>query len=234
MVVVLISGNPIDLNWEHQNADALLQAWFPGEQGGKAIADVIFGNYNPSGRLPVTYYKSVQQIPAINDYSMKGHTYRYFDGEVLYPFGYGLSYTHFSYSNLRVSPGTGSTSGKVDMQADVTNTGSRAGDEAVQLYISKDKRDDISPIRQLKGFRKLSLKPGETRTVTFTLDPRSFALVDSRGDLRVDAGSYTIFIGGIQPEAKSIANAETTGVISGKVTLSGETNYLAKDRPYPH
>jgi beta-glucosidase len=234
MVVVLIGGNPIDLNWEHQNADALLQAWFPGEEGGTAVGDVLFGTYNPSGRLPVTYYKSISQVPDATDYAMKDRTYRYFTGEVLYPFGYGLSYTRFTYSGLKITPGDGKTNVKVTVTASVTNAGSRAGDEVAQLYVSKDARPGYAPLRQLKGIQRVNLKPGETRKVRFALTPTSLALVNERGDLVVDAGSYTLWVGGKQPEAKSIADATSTGIVTGKLTLSGSANYLAKDRPFPH
>ncbi len=234
MVVVLIGGNPIDLNWEDRNADALLQAWFPGEEGGTAVADVLSGAYSPSGRLPVTYYKSIEQVPDATDYSMKERTYRYFTGEALYPFGYGLSYTSFHYGDLAIAPDSGQTNGQIEVAAKVTNTGSRAGDEVAQLYVSKDERPDYAPMRQLRGIGRVSLKPGETGTVTFKLTPTDFALVNDKGDLAVSPGSYTIWVGGKQPEAKSIAQASTTGVVSGKVVLSGEANYLAKDRPFPH
>jgi len=232
MVIVMIGGNPIDLNWEHKNANALLQAWFPGEEGGTAVADVLWGKYNPAGRLPVTYYKSIDQVPDATDYSMKGRTYRYFTGEALYPFGYGLSYTSFKYGGLKVTP-EAKTDGEVEVAATVTNTGKRAGDEVVQLYVSKDERPDYAPMRQLRGVRRVSLKQGETKTVTFKLTPKDFALVNGKGDLAVGSGTYTIWVGGKQPEAKSVAQASTTGIVSGKVTLSGELNYLAKDRPFP-
>lgn len=234
MVIVLLGGNAIDLTWEHQNADAVVQAWFPGEDGAHAVADVLFGAYNPSGRLPVTYYKSIKQLPEATDYSMKDRTYRYFQGEVLYPFGYGLSYTSFTYSGLSITPGQASTDGEVEVTASVKNTGSRAGEEVAQLYISKDERPDYAPSRQLRGIKRVFLQPGETQTVRFTMKPNSFALVNDRGDLKVDPGSYTIWVGGKQPEAKSIAQATTTGQVSGKVALSGNPNYLAKDRPFPH
>lgn len=233
LVIVLIGGNPLDLNWEHANADALLQSWFPGQEGGTAVADVLFGKYNPSGRLPVTYYKSIEQLPDATNYAMKERTYRYFTGEALYPFGYGLSYTTFKYSSLAITPSKGTTDGSVSVTAKVTNVGKRAGDEVVQLYISKDERPDYAPLRQLRGIRRLSLKPGETGKVTFKLTPKDFALVNERGDLAVSPGSYTIWVGGRQPVAKSVAQAVTTGIVSGKVTLSGKVNYLAKDRPFP-
>jgi len=234
MVVVLIGGNAIDLTWEHKNADALLESWFPGEEGGTAVADVLFGTYNPSGRLPVTFYKSIEQLPDATDYSMKNRTYRYFSDQALYPFGYGLSYTRFAYSDLNITPSGTSTRATVEVTAKVTNVGHLAGDEVAQLYVASDQPRAIDPMRQLKGIRRVSLQPGEARTVRFTLPPKSFALVNEKGDLVVDAGSYTIWVGGKQPGAKSIAEATTTGVVSGKVVLSGNANYLAKDRPFPH
>lgn len=234
MVIVLVNGNAIDLNWEHQNADALLEAWFPGEEGGTAVADVLFGTYNPSGRLPVTFYKSIKQLPDATDYSMKDRTYRYFTDQALYPFGYGLSYTRFKYSGMTITPSGTDTKTTVEVTAKVTNVGSCAGDEVAQLYVASDRPRAIDPIRELKGIQRVTLQPGEARTVRFTLPPKSFALVNERGDLVVDPGSYTVWVGGKQPEAKSVADATTTGIVSGRVVLSGNANYLAKDRPFPH
>jgi len=233
MVVALIGGNAIDLTWVEKNADALIESWFPGQDGGTAVADVLFGTYNPSGRLPVTFYKSISQLPDATDYAMKDRTYRYFKGQVLYPFGYGLSYTSFKYSDLTITPRGADTKGTVLVTATVTNVGKRAGDEVAQLYVASDQPRSIDPMRQLKGIQRVTLKAGEMRTVKFTLPPKSFALVDEKGDLRVDAGAYTISVGGKQSGADSIADAITTGVVSGKVTLAGNTNYLAKDRPFP-
>jgi len=233
MAILLLGGNAVDLTWEHKNADALVHAWFPGEEGARAIADVLFGTYNPSGRLPVTFYESIKQLPEFTDYAMKGHTYRYFKGRALYPFGYGLSYTSFRYSDLAITPGATDTKGTVTVTAKVTNTGAKAGDEVAQLYVASDQPREFDPIKQLKGIQRVTLQPGESKTVSFTLPAKAFSLVDEKGDLRVDAGEFTISVGGKQPDAESVADATTTGVVSGKVKLTGDTNYLAKDRPFP-
>lgn len=231
MVVVLVGGNPIDLTWEHKNANALVESWFPGQEGGTAVADVLFGTYNPSGRLPVTFYKSIKQLPDATDYSMKDRTYRYFKGQVLYPFGYGLSYTSFKYSDLTLTQDALSTT--MVVTAKVTNTGSRAGDEVAELYVTRNDPRPIDPIRQLKGMQRVTLQPGESKTVKFELPQKAFALVDEKGDLRVDDGSFTISVGGKQPGADSIADASTTGIVSEKMSRGGGTVYLAKDRPFP-
>ena len=193
VVVVLLSGSALAVNWANENAPAILTAWYPGGEGGTAIADVLFGDYNPAGRLPVTFYKSVDQLPPFTDYSMAGRTYRYFKGEPLYPFGYGLSYTQFVYSNLRSKVGD-----SVKVTVDVKNAGEREGDEVVQLYLIDVAASAPVPIRTLVGFDRISLRPREKRTVTFTITPRQMSLIDNRGKRVIEPGEFVISAGGLR------------------------------------
>jgi len=215
VVVVLLSGSALAVNWANDHASAILQAWYPGGEGGVALADVLFGDYNPAGRLPVTFYKSVDQLPPFTDYSMQGRTYRYFKGEPLYRFGYGLSYTKFAYSNLRVKSAKIGESVKVTV--DVTNAGERDGDEVVQLYLSDVAASAPVPIRTLVGFERISLRPREKRTVTFTITPRQMSLIDNDGKRVIEPGEFRVHIGGNQ----------TSGLndpfkVSGKLTELAE------------
>ena len=196
VVVVLLSGSALAVNWANDNASAMLQAWYPGGEGGTAIADVLFGDYNPAGRLPVTFYKSVDQLPPFTDYSMQGRTYRYFKGEPLYPFGYGLSYTRFAYSNVRVK--SVKIGEPVKVVVDVTNAGEREGDEVVQLYLTDVAASAPVPIKTLVGFERISLRPQEKRTVTFTITPRQMSLIDNNDKRVIEPGEFLISIGGLR------------------------------------
>jgi beta-glucosidase len=197
VVVVLLSGSAVAVNWANDNVPAILAAWYPGGEGGTAIADVLFGNYNPAGRLPVTFYKSVDQLPPFTDYSMQGRTYRYFKGEPLYPFGYGLSYTRFDYSNLRFQSKTVKAGEPMKVSVDVTNAGDREGDEVVQLYLTDTAASAPVPIRTLVGFDRISLRPREKRTVTFTITPRQMSLIDDNGKRVIEPGEFSVIIGGL-------------------------------------
>ena len=196
VVVVLLSGSALAVNWANANVPAMLAAWYPGGEGGTAIADVLFGDYNPGGRLPVTFYKSVDQLPPFDDYSMQGRTYRYFKGEPLYPFGYGLSYTKFLYSNLRIAKSV-KAGEPVKVSVDVMNSGEREGDEVVQLYLTDTAASAPVPIRALVGFDRISLRPREKRTVTFTITPRQMSLIDDKGKRVIEPGEFSITIGGL-------------------------------------
>ena len=196
VVVVLLSGSAVAVSWANDHAPAILQAWYPGGEGGTAIADVLFGNYNPAGRLPVTFYKSVDQLPPFTDYSMQGRTYRYFKGEPLYPFGYGLSYTKFAYSNLRVKSVKAGEPAKVTV--DVTNAGEREGDEVVQLYLTDVAASAPVPIRTLVSFDRISLRPREKRAVTFTITPRQMSLIDNNDKRVIEPGEFLISTGGLR------------------------------------
>ncbi|HTW32402.1 MAG TPA: glycoside hydrolase family 3 C-terminal domain-containing protein, partial [Candidatus Sulfotelmatobacter sp.] len=198
LVVVLMNGSALGVNWEKAHANAVLEAWYSGEEGGAAIAKTLSGKNNPAGRLPVTFYKDVHQLPNFEDYSMQGRTYRYFEGEPLWPFGYGLSYTTFSYSNLTLPDEPINAGDPLNASVTVTNTGKLAGDEVVELYL---KFPDVAgaPIRALRGFQRVHLEPGASQTVAFHLNPRDLSMVTEIGDIVVPEGKYTISVGGGQP-----------------------------------
>lgn len=211
LVVVLQNGSAVAVNWSAANADAILEAWYPGQEGGTAIADVLFGDYNPAGRLPVTFYKSVDQLPEFTNYDMKGRTYRYFEGEPLYGFGYGLSYTTFGYKNLKVAKSL--AAGKdLTVSVDVTNTGTMDGDEVVQVYVKHINATVPVPLHALKGVDRITIKKGETRTVTFTLTPRELAVISDDNRRVVNPGTIRVFVGGGQPGSNGVsANVKVTG-----------------------
>ena len=198
LIVVLTSGSALAVNWAQEHAAAILQAWYPGEEGGAAIAEVLAGDYSPAGRLPVTFYKSMTQIPSFEDYSMKGRTYRYFNDTPLYPFGYGLSYTNFTYGNVQVDHPQIVASDEVTISADVKNTGAVAGDEVVELYLT---HPDVpgAPIRALTGFTRVRLNGNEQKTVRFVLRDRDLSVVDESGKRQIVPGTVSVWIGGGQP-----------------------------------
>ena len=213
IILVLLGGSAIAVNWADAHVSAILQAWYPGEAGGAALADVIFGDANPSGRLPVTVYKSVADLPPFSDYAMANRTYRYFRGEPLYPFGHGLSYTTFAYDNLRLNRAAISTGEPLTVTVDVRNTGQRAGDEVAQLYLSYPDTSPRNPIHQLRGFQRVSLAPGETKTVSFTLAPKDLALVNDAGQPVVEAGEYRVSVGGRQPNSADQGDSVAVGML---------------------
>jgi beta-glucosidase len=217
LVLVLMNGSPISVNWADQHVPAIIEAWYPGQAGGTALADVLFGDYNPAGRLPVTFYKSVEQLPPFKDYAMaKGRTYRYFTDEPLYAFGHGLSYTRFAYSNLQITPRQPRTDESVTIAAAVKNIGERAGDEVVQLYLRDVEASVPVPVRQLAGFDRIHLEPGAAETVRFTLKPEQFSLITDSGRRLVEPGIFEIAIGGRQP---GVHDAE---VLVGQIEMVGE------------
>lgn len=219
IVVVLMSGSALAVNWEAANIPAIVQSWYPGEEGGNAIADVLFGDYNPAGRLPVTFYKSVSQLPPFEDYAMKGRTYKYFEGEPLYPFGYGMSYTTFAYDKLQVAPST-ETGKPVTVQVEVTNKGNMEGDEVVQLYVSHKNASVTVPIRSLAGFRRVHLKPGESQTLSFVLSPKQLSIITDDGLRKVESGNFEVSAGGCQPISQK---PSTTGFVTATFALEGQT-----------
>ena len=221
IVLVLINGSALSINYAAENMDAILTAGYPGQQGGNAIADVLFGDYNPAGRLPVTYYKSVEQLPAFENYDMEGRTYRYFRQAPIYPFGFGLSYTSFAYSNLSI-PAEAKMGDNIKVSVKVTNKGDRDGDEVVQLYLTDEKASTPRPIRQLEGFKRISLKKGESQNVEFILEPRSFSMINNKDKQVVEPGFFTISVGGEQPGFTGSTNAETTGTVIGRVNIKGK------------
>ena len=200
VVLVLLSGSALAVNWADEHIPAILQGWYPGAQGGRAIAKVLFGDKNPEGRMPVTFYRTLEELPLFTDYSMKGRTYRYMKKEALYPFGYGLSYTDFAYSDITVSSNAIGEEGIV-IRTTLTNTGDREGTETVQAYVKADREG--TPNAQLKGIRKVTLKPGESKEVAITLPLNAFALYDEQAVNRVEAGKYLVFVGGAQPDGRS-------------------------------
>ena len=197
IVLVLMAGSAVGVEWAQQNLPAVLMAWYPGQQGGAAIADVLFGDVNPSGRLPVTFYKSADQLPPFTDYSMKGRTYRFFGGEPLYPFGYGLSYTRFAYANLRLSRRSAGAADPVSVSLDITNTGTRVGHEVVQLYVRAVAPAVPMPLEELRGFDRVLLQPGERRTLSFPLTPAEAMTYydEARRRFTVATGEYEIAAG---------------------------------------
>jgi len=221
VVLLLFSGGGISVNWADANVPAIVQAWYPGEEGGSAIADVLFGNYNPSGKLPVTFYKSASQLPAFADYRMEGKTYRYFKGDPLYPFGHGLSYTKFEYDKLKVKRSVRAGQ-SVQVSVEVRNAGAVAGDEVVQLYLTDVAASVPVPLRSLRGVQRVTLRPGERRLVTFTLAPRDLTLVDDGGKRVLEPGEFTVVVGGKQPGFKGTADAATTGTVNGSFVVTGK------------
>jgi len=219
VILVLLNGSALAVNWADENVDAIITAGYPGQEGGNAVADVLLGDYNPAGRLPVTYYKSVDQLPAFENYDMQNRTYKYFTGEPLYPFGYGLSYTSFEYSNLEV-PETAITGNAVKVSVNVKNSGNVDGEEVVQLYLKDEVASTPRPLHQLEGFQRIFLKAGESATVEFELQPRQFSIIGNEDIRVIESGDFSIFVGGSQPGVKN-ANA-----IFGKVKLTGENVYL--------
>jgi beta-glucosidase len=221
VVLVLLGGSALATNWASANVGAIVDAWYPGEEGGTAIADVLFGDYNPSGRLPVTFYKSVDQLPQFEDYSMAGRTYRYFKGEPLYPFGFGLSYTRFKYDSLKIENPSIKAGTPVTLSVEVQNILSREGEEVVQLYLSDAASSFPVPIRSLVGIARVRLKPGEKRGVLFTISPEQMTLIDDRGNRIIEPGEFLVAVGGKQPGFKGAADASTTGVVTGRFAVTG-------------
>jgi len=221
IILVLIAGSAMAVTWADEHIPAIIQAWYPGAEGGKAIASLIFGEYSPSGRLPVTFYRTTEELPDFRDYSMRNRTYRYMQQEALYPFGYGLSYTTFEYSGL-VSDKTEVPAGdSISFRAKVKNTGSMESWETVQLYLKDVEASVEVPKWQLRGIRTVFLKPGEETEVEFTLTGRQMALIDNDGRCILEPGEFRVYVGGSQPDSRS---EKLTGrkVLSTTFTVTGE------------
>jgi beta-glucosidase len=199
LIVVLQNGSALAVNWANEHADAVLEAWYPGEEGGTAIAETLAGDNNPAGRLPLTFYRSLDQLPAFDDYAMQGRTYRYFAGKPLYSFGYGLSYTTFAYRNLKLASSSLAAGDSPRVEADVENTGAVAGDEVVEVYVTQPKGFE-TPRRVLAGFTRVHLAAHATTHVSLTVDPRSLGQVDAKGNRVIVPGEYSISVGSTQPE----------------------------------
>jgi len=215
LVVVLLNGSAVAVNWAEENAAAIVELWYPGEEGGIALADVLFGDYNPAGRLPVTFYTSVDQLPPFRDYGMEGHTYRFFRDQPLYPFGFGLSYTTFGYSDLAMSAASLAQGQSLEVSVTVTNTGDVAGDEVVQCYVADQAASVPVPVRQLVGFDRIHLVPGETQRVTFTVAPKQMSLFLDDGRRVVEPGTFELFVGGGQP-------GTSTAGVAGEFEVAGD------------
>jgi beta-glucosidase len=199
LAVVLMNGSALAVNWINDHANAILEAWYPGEEGGASVAETLSGKNNPAGRLPVTFYKGVDQLPNFEDYGMANRTYRYFTGKPLYPFGYGLSYAKFEYSGLTLPTQPVATGQDLSAEVTVTNKGAVAGDEVVQLYL-KFPAVKGAPLNALRGFERIHLEPGASQKVHFVLKPRDLGMVTEEGNPIVAAGDYAVSIGGGQPD----------------------------------
>lgn len=208
VVLVLLTGSALAVTWAEEHVPAIVNAWYPGADGGKAIASLLFGEFSPAGRLPVTFYRSTEELPEFTDYSMKNRTYRYMETTPLWPFGYGLSYTKFSYESVEPAASTIHTGESIEYAVKVKNIGSFDSEESVQLYLKDVEASVDIPKWQLKGFRKIFLKAGEEQTVSFQLSARDMALIDEEGKCRLEPGQFEVYIGGSQPDARSI---ELTG-----------------------
>jgi beta-glucosidase len=217
VVIVLQAGSAVPLGEEGKKARAVVNAWYGGERGGQAIADVLTGKYNPGGRLPITVYSGADQLPDFADYSMSGRTYRYFTGKPEYPFGHGLSYTRFGYADLKIGSPHLAAGKSQRVSVRVSNDGKVAGDEVVQLYVSPERRD--VPLRSLKGFKRVHLRPGEERTIEFDLTPRDLAFADAEGVMRIVPGKYSIWLGGGQP-GTGASGVSTRFQVSGELALA--------------
>ncbi|HEY6488414.1 MAG TPA: glycoside hydrolase family 3 C-terminal domain-containing protein [Terracidiphilus sp.] len=208
MVVVLLNGSALAVNWAEQNAKAILDAWYPGQAGGQAIAETLSGKNDPAGRLPVTFYTGIDQLPPFEDYSMANRTYRYFNGKPLFAFGDGLSYTTFTYSAVKLSSERLQAGSTLTVEADVQNIGAVAGGEVAELYL-RPPQTDVSPKLALAGFERVHLEPGASKHITFHLDPRTLSQVDDKGVRAVVRVTYQICRGGSQPEGDAAQGVRT-------------------------
>ncbi len=215
VVFVMMTGSAIATPWESANIPAIVNAWYGGQSAGTAIADVLFGDYNPAGRLPVTFYKSDADLPGFKDYGMQNRTYRYFKGEALYPFGYGLSYSTFHYDML-TAPATANKGKTVEVTVKVTNTGKMSGEEVVQLYVNYENNSLHAPIKALKGFQRIFLNAGETKLVKFELTSEQLSLVAEDGKMYQPGGKLQLSIGGGQP---GVSIATTGNVLTRPVLV---------------
>jgi beta-glucosidase len=218
VILVLNAGSALAINWAKDNVDAILSVGYPGEEGGDALADVLFGDYNPSGRLPITYYTSLDELPPFEDYDMTNRTYRYYTGTPLYSFGFGLSYTTFEYSDLDL-PKIINAGDTITVSVKLKNTGERSGDEVVQLYIKDVKASTPRPLCQLEGFNRIHLKAGESKKVIFQLTPRQLSLINKKSERVIEAGDFVIYLGGCMPLDSSANGIKKTIKVKGNMTF---------------
>ncbi len=203
VTLVLMTGSAVSINREHEIVPSILQAWYGGEAAGVAVADILFGDYNPAGRLPVTFYRSVKDLPPFENYDMEGRTYRYFEGDVLYPFGHGLSYSSFSYDNLILDKEELYEGESLTVSVDITNNSKVEGEEVVQLYLRDLKSEEVRPLKDLRGFVRVHVNAGQTVVATMSLGPDELAYYDtSKGDYIVEPGAYEILVGPSSQDSK--------------------------------
>jgi beta-glucosidase len=226
-VLVLIAGSALSIGWAHEHVDAIVDAWYPGQEGGNAIADVLFGDYNPGGRLPITFPKSVADVPPFADYSMKGRTYRYLESEPLYPFGFGLSYTTFAYSKLELSRAEVKAGEVLEISVEVRNGGAIAGEEVVQLYLKDLEASTVTPVHALRGFQRVLLSAGESRRLAFRLETKDLTLIDDRGQRVLEPGRFRVYVGGSQPDARSVE-------LVGRAPLAAEFELVGQRLELPY
>lgn len=225
IILVLFSGGLFTINWADTHIPAIIQAWYPGEEGGTALTDILLGDYSPAARLPFSWIRSLDDIPEFTDYSMKGRTYRYCQKPPLYPFGFGLSYAEFRYSNLRLSRSDIPAGEDLELLVDVENVGNCDGDEVVQIYLKDLKATVQVPHHQLCGFRRVKLGKGEKKSVSFRITARQIALIDEEGRCILEPGGFSVYAGGSQPDARSM---ELTGteVLCALFKVTGEVKEL--------
>jgi len=221
VVLVLMNGSALAIPWAAEHVPAIVEAWYPGQAGGAALADVLFGDYNPAGRLPVTFYRSVEDLPPFSEYAMEGRTYKYFRGDPLFPFGHGLSYTTFAYGHLEI-PDAVEAGEEVEISVTVGNTGAMAGDEVVQLYVTDVHASVPAPLRSLQGVRRIHLEPGAIQRVTFTLTPRQLSLITDEGERVLEPGTFEVSVGGKQPGFTGVGDAPTTDVMVARFEVVGK------------
>jgi beta-glucosidase len=226
-VLVVLSGSALDLSWAEEHVAGIVQLFYPGQEGGTALAEMLFGEASPAGRLPITFPRNIADVPPFADYSMKGRTYRYLEAEPLYPFGYGLSYTRFRYTELAASSARVAAGESVEISVVVTNVGERAGEEVVQLYVSDVAASCAVPHHDLRGFERVTLAPRESRRVLFRLSARDLSLIDERGRRVLEPGRFRISVGGSQPDARSAA-------LTGTKPLSLEIEVTGAVLPLPY
>lgn len=228
-ILVLIAGSPVDVTWAQEHVGAVVWAGYPGETGGTAIADVLFGDYNPAGRLPVTFPRSIRDVPEMTDYRMRGRTYRYLEAPPLYPFGYGLSYTQFEYSQLQVSESKldAASDVRVEVNVIVANRGALAGEEVVQLYVKDLEASVVIPHHNLRGFQRIALEPGQSQEVRFELHAKDFSLIDDGGRRVLEPGRFKLFVGGSQPDT-------TSARLTGQRPLEVELEVAGTARALPY
>jgi beta-glucosidase len=217
VVVVLLNGSALAITWADEHVPAILEAWYPGQAGGTAVAEALFGLTNPGGRLPVTFYRSTADLPAFDDYRMENRTYRYFTGQPLYRFGFGLSYTSFTYRDLQIVPAKIKVGDPVAIQVEVENAGQQLGDEVVQLYVQDVEASLPVPLLQLQGFTRIRLAPGEKQIVRFTLSGEQMSFADEKGTWVLEPGEFKVWVAGQQPNQQ--ISPPPANILEGQFTV---------------